>query len=161
MGQGRRRSWYHRTGLTLTRSVPGVFVLKNLWTPLDKLTLRLSGGRRNLAPRDIPEMVLLTSGRRSGRTRATPVLYLKVEDRYVIVGSNYGDRRHPAWTHNLQADPRAVVQLEGRRQRVVARRATTEEFERFWPRLLRIWPGWSTYRRMTDREFRMFVLDPE
>ena len=42
----------------------------------------------------------------------------------------------------------------------MARRATAEEFERHWPRLLEIWPGWNTYRGMTDREFRMFVLEP-
>jgi deazaflavin-dependent oxidoreductase (nitroreductase family) len=76
------------------------------------------------------------------------------------VASNYGASRHPAWSSNLLAEPNAEVQVGTTRQAVTARRATAEEYERWWPRLVAIWPGWRTYRRLTDREFRMFVLEP-
>jgi deazaflavin-dependent oxidoreductase (nitroreductase family) len=151
---------YHRAGRWLTRSRPGVFILRHVWTPTDRLVARLSGGRRNLAPRAIPELVLHTTGRRTGQCRATPVLYLEDQGRYVIVASNYGASRHPAWSSNLLAEPNAEVQVGTTRQAVTARRATAEEYERWWPRLVAIWPGWRTYRRLTDREFRMFVLEP-
>jgi deazaflavin-dependent oxidoreductase (nitroreductase family) len=144
----------------LTRSVPGVLVLRHVFTPLDRAALRLTGGRRGLAPRVIPELLLTTTGRRTGRPRSTPVLYLRDGTRYVVVGSNYGRDRHPAWSSNLLAHPRATIQIGLHREALVARRATAQEFERYWPRLLEIWPGWNTYRRMTDREFRMFVLEP-
>jgi deazaflavin-dependent oxidoreductase (nitroreductase family) len=137
-----------------------VYLLRYGWTPADRLVARLSGGRRNLAPRAIPELVLHTTGRRSGKRRATPVLYLEDQGRYVVVASNYGRRRHPAWSFNLMAEPNAEIQIGTMRQAVTARRATAEEFERWWPPLVAIWRGWLTYRRLTDREFRMFVLDP-
>lgn len=151
---------YHRLGLWLTRSVPGVYFLRHVWTPLDILVLRLTQGRRSLAPRAIPEMWLTTIGRKTHRVHSTPVLYLKDGDRYVVVGSNYGRPRHPAWTHNLRANGTATVQIGAHRQEVGSRLATPDEIERYWPRLLEIWPGWATYRRMTERDFWMFVLEP-
>jgi deazaflavin-dependent oxidoreductase (nitroreductase family) len=151
---------YHRLGLWLTRSAPGVMVLRYVFTPLDRAVLKITGGRKSLAPRVIPEMLLHTTGRRSGERRSNPVLFLRDGDRYVVVASNYGRDRHPAWSSNLLADPEAEVQIGARREEVVARRATTREFERYWPRLVEIWPGWNKYRQMTDREFRMFVLEP-
>jgi deazaflavin-dependent oxidoreductase (nitroreductase family) len=147
-------------GLWLTSSVPGVFVLRYVFTPLDRTALRLTGGRWSLAPRAVPEMVLTTRGRRTGRPRPTPVLYLRDGDRSVVVASNYGRQRHPAWSSNLLATPEAVIQIGSRREAVTARRATPREFERYWPRLVAMWPGWRTYQRMTDREFRMFILEP-
>jgi deazaflavin-dependent oxidoreductase (nitroreductase family) len=155
-----RTTPYHRGGLWLTRRVPGVYVLRYVFTPLDKLVLRLSGGRRSLLPRAVPGMVLTTTGRKTGKRHATPVLYLEDGGRYIVVASNYGNRKHPGWSYNLVAEPRASVQMGDRSFDVTARRATPEEFERYWPRLVRMWPGWKTYRTMTDREFRMFVLEP-
>jgi deazaflavin-dependent oxidoreductase (nitroreductase family) len=70
-------------------------VFRYVFTPLDRAALRLSGGRLNLAPKVIPELLLTTTGRRSGQPRSTPVLYLKNGDRYVVVASNYGRERHP------------------------------------------------------------------
>jgi len=87
-------------------------------------------------------------------------LYLQDGRRYVVVGSNYGRRHHPAWTGNLISTPDATVQIGERKERVLARRARAQEFERYWPRLLEIWPGWRTYRSMTRRTFRMFALEP-
>jgi F420H(2)-dependent quinone reductase len=151
---------YHRLGLWITRSRPGVYLLRYVWTPVDRAVVQLTGGRRNLAPRALPELVLHTTGRRTGKRHASPVLYLQDEGRYVVVASNYGRPRHPGWSFNLMAEPNAEVQIGTRRRAVVARRATAEEYERWWRRLVAIWPGWRTYRRLTDREFRMFVLEP-
>jgi deazaflavin-dependent oxidoreductase (nitroreductase family) len=147
-------------GLRITRSRPGVYLLRYVWTPVDRLVVRLTGGRRNLAPRALPELVLYTTGRRTGKPHATPVLYLEDEGRYVIVASNYGRPRDPSWSFNLMAEQRAEIQIGTERRAVTARRATAEEYARWWPRLVSIWPGWRTYRRLTDREFRMFVLEP-
>jgi deazaflavin-dependent oxidoreductase (nitroreductase family) len=156
-----RPSSYHRLGLWLTRSTLGVYLLRHVFTPADRLVLKLTKGRRSLAPTAIPELVLTTTGRRSGLARANPVLYLEDGGSYVVVASNYGRQRHPAWSYNLAANPDAEVQIGDRRQRVTARRATEDEFARYWPALVEMWPGWRKYRTMTDREFRMFVLEPE
>ena len=156
----RRPSKYQRFGMWLTRSTPGVLVLRHVFTPADRLMLKLTKGRRSLAPKAIPEMVLTTRGRKSGRPRSNPVLFLRDGESYVVVASNYGRERHPGWSYNLEADPRATVQIGERTFEVEGRRATDEEFARCWPRLVEVWPGWRKYRTMTDREFRMFVLEP-
>lgn len=153
--------WYQRMGRQITRSRAGVWFLRHVFTPLDRGVLRLTGGRLGVGPRELPELVLTTRGRHSGKPRQTPLLYIEDGGRFVVVGSNYGARRHPGWTYNLEADPRATVAVRGRPTAVTARRATTEEEERFWPRLVDMWPGWRTYRTLTDRDFRMFVLEPE
>jgi deazaflavin-dependent oxidoreductase (nitroreductase family) len=137
-----------------------VYLLRYVWTPVDRAVVRLTRGRRNIAPQALPELVLHTTGRRTGKRHATPVLYLEDQGQYVVVASNYGRPRHPGWSFNLTAEPSAEIQIGTRRRAVTARRATSEEFERWWPCLVGIWPGWLTYRRLTDREFRMFVLEP-
>jgi F420H(2)-dependent quinone reductase len=157
---GRRQTPYHRFGVWLTGYVPGVYFMRYLWTPLDRLMYRLRGGRHGIGPRALPFMLLTTTGRKTARPRTTPVLYLQDGSRYVIVGSNYGRRGHPEWTHNLTSTPNATVQIGERTEKVLARRTTSEEFDSYWPRLVEIWPGWQTYRKMTGREFRMFVLEP-
>lgn len=155
-----RPSAYQRFGMWLTRSTPGVLILRHVFTPADRLLLKVTKGRRGLGPSAIPQLVLTTRGRKSGQPRANPVLYLEDGRAYVVVASNYGHQRHPGWSYNLDADPRATVQIGERTEDVTARRATDEEFARYWPRLVKMWPGWRKYRTMTDREFRMFILEP-
>lgn len=108
----------------------------------------------------MPVLMLTTTGRKSGNVVTNPVLYVPHDDRYVIVGSNYGRDRHPAWTYNLIADQTCTIEIAGRTQSAVARRATPQEIEGLWPRLLKVWPGWTTYTEMTDRSFRVFFLEP-
>ena len=127
------RSAYHNFGRWLTRSRPGVYFYRYVFTPIDRGVARMSGGRRRLSPQEIPQMLLTTTGRKSGEPRSTPVLYLREDDAYVIIGSNYGRSHHPAWTYNLAEHPSATVTIDGRATEVTARRATAEEFERFWP----------------------------
>src|SRR3712207_4890968 len=68
-----------------------------------------------------PVAVLETTGRKSGRTRATPVIYAWDGDDVIVVASNAGNPRLPAWWHNLRADPRATLEIAGERRRVRAR----------------------------------------
>jgi len=156
----RRQTPYHRLGVWMARYAPGLYFLRYIFTPLDRLMYRLRGGRHGIGPRTLPVMLLTTTGRKTGRPRSTPVLYLQDGPRYVILGSNYGRRGYPGWSNNLMSTPTATLQIGGRTEKVIARRTTAGEFERYWQRLLEIWPGWHTYARMTRREFRMFVLEP-
>lgn len=130
-------------------------------TPVDKwLFARVHGRIVSTGPRVLPGLMLTTTGRRSGRPRSTPLLYLEDGHDLVVVASNWGQRRHPAWSDNLLADPRAVVDLGARRWPVAARLANEDERERLWPCLLRIWPAYRTYARRSGRDLRVFVLSP-
>lgn len=110
---------------------------------------------------DFPLCYLTVRGRKSGKPRTVPLLYVRDGDRVVLIASNWGQAHHPAWALNLDAAGEATVELPGDGARAMAsRRATDEEFERYWADALEFWPGYEGYRRRASREIRMFVLDP-
>ena len=126
--------------------------------------LRRTRGRfpaRNLmfAPRQ-RVLALTTTGRKSGQPRCTAMGYLRDDDNVVVVASNSGLDRPPAWWLNLQANPDAEIDCAGERRTVRAREATTDEHERIWPRFVEQFPGFEGYRSYTTREIPLVVLEP-
>lgn len=121
---------------------------------------RLSGGRLGGRVASSPVLVLVTTGRKTGAERHTPLLYLPDGDDLVIVASNGGTASHPAWLHNLRAEPRASVILAGRRLPVVASEAAGEDRGRLWERLVVMYPGYAGYQRKTEREIPVVRLRP-
>ena len=122
---------------------------------------RRSGGRRLASFRGARVLLLTTVGRRTGRERTAPLLYVRDGDSYVIVGSQGGHDTHPAWVHNLRAEPRATIQVGEATIPVVATEATTEDMTRLWPALVAMYPAYADYRTRTNRTFRVFLLTPE
>ena len=105
-------------------------------------------------------MLLLTNvGRRTGHQRIAPLLYIDDGDHWVVVASNAGDARHPAWWLNLQANPRARIQVRDQHHDVVARQATREEAERLWPPLQRSYRFYRQYQHRTEREIPVVILE--
>ena len=82
-----------------------------------------------------PVLLLQTTGRRSGRTRTTPVQYLADGDTFVVVASNAGAPRPPAWYLNLRANPHARIRVGGRNIDVRAQEAAGQERVALWRRL--------------------------
>ena len=107
-----------------------------------------------------PVLLLGTTGRKTGRRRTTPLLYLPDGDRYVTVASNGGAAKHPVWWLNLQAYPEATVEVGGRKTRVRATEARGEEKARLWEGLVRMYPSYESYQRRTDREIPVVLLEP-
>jgi deazaflavin-dependent oxidoreductase (nitroreductase family) len=161
MSQERERPVLERVGRKVGNTKPGVYFFRYVFTPLDKLTYKVTKGRRGLSPPAMTTALLTTTGRRSGRLTTTPVLVLPDDGSFIVVGSNYGRDRHPAWTYNLMATPRAKLQMKTQVRDVVATRLDEDQALSYWPRLHKMWPGWQTYRKITDRDFRMFRLQPE
>ena len=108
-----------------------------------------------------PVMVLETTGRRSGKPRATPVIYAWDGDDLLVVPANAGNARAPAWWLNLQAEPRAHVVMGGERRRVRAREALGEERARRRAVYERVYPKLDAYGKFTEREFPVIVLEPD
>lgn len=98
-------------------------------------------------------------GARSGQRRTTPLIYARDGDDVVIVASKGGHQRHPAWLHNLRANPETTVQVGGERWPVRAREATEPERERLWPRLTSIWPAYDDYQQKTERKIPLVILE--
>ena len=110
---------------------------------------------------DFPLCYLTVAGRRSGKPRTVPLLHVRDGERVVVIGSNWGRQRHPAWALNLEAAGAAAVALPGvGRREMSARHATGAERDRYWSDALGIWPGYEGYRRRVRREIRIFVLEP-
>jgi len=134
----------------------------HLLTHLDRwLYPRFHGRLVSAGPPILPLLLLTTTGRRSGRPHATPLLYLPDGDDVVVVGSNWGRAQHPAWSSNLLAQPRATVEINGRQRTVLATLATDAECRRLWPRLLALYPPYQTYADRSGRSERVFVLRPD
>ena len=123
---------------------------------------RLSGGAIGHRVPGIKGRMLLLDhvGARSGRKRTAPLLYFSDGENLVLVASKGGFERHPAWFHNLHANPETTVQVGRERREVRARVATPEERERLWPRAVEIWPGYDSYQERTNREIPLVVLEP-
>lgn len=137
----------------------GRSLARRIYTPVDKLVYRLTGGRRGLSPAQ-SVLLLTTTGRKTGQPRRVPVLYLRDGADLWVVASNYGQERHPAWSANLLSHPEATVTLGGEDRAVRARLASEDEKRALWPRLLKLYPAWEAYATWTDRSFRLFCLEP-
>lgn len=129
-------------------------------TPVDRFLHRVTGGRLTLGETIFPTLMLTTTGRRSGRLRTTPLVYLDDDGAWIVVGTNFGGGSHPGWTWNLLEDPEAEVEVDGRRVPVSAERIDPEEMDRYWPRFDDLYPGYDSYRQRVSREIRMFRLIP-
>jgi deazaflavin-dependent oxidoreductase (nitroreductase family) len=106
-----------------------------------------------------PVLLITTVGRRSGQHRTAPVLYLADGERLIVIGSNAGNERAPAWALNLRTNPDAEVQVRGERWKVQARVVEGEERAELWRRMNEHYGGFDHYRERTDRDIALFVLE--
>jgi deazaflavin-dependent oxidoreductase (nitroreductase family) len=105
-------------------------------------------------------LLLSTKGRRSGRVWTNPLLFVREGDAFVVIASNGGQDRHPAWYLNLQADPGARIQVGSRRIAVRARTATAEERAPLWRRIVAAYPGYRKYETKRTLEIPLVFLVP-
>ncbi|MGZ5398315.1 MAG: nitroreductase family deazaflavin-dependent oxidoreductase [Mycobacterium sp.] len=107
-----------------------------------------------------PAALITTTGRKSGRPRTTPTLYLDDGDRVILPASFGGRDSDPAWYLNLESNPEVHVQIRSRHLDLRARDATEDERKRYWPRLIRMYPPYRGYRQAADRVIPMVVCEP-
>jgi deazaflavin-dependent oxidoreductase (nitroreductase family) len=105
-----------------------------------------------------PFLLLTTKGRKTGRSRATPVLYLEHGGDLIVVASFGGNDMHPAWYLNLRDCPEAAVVIKGERRRVTSHDLTIEERKLIWPRLVKLYPQFEIYQQRTSREIPLLRL---
>ena len=118
-----------------------------------------SGGRIGGSLMGLPALLLTTTGRKSGLQRTKALMYLPQGEDFVVIASNLGDDRHPAWWLNLEADPNASVQVGGAHYAARAREAQGEERERIWRALVDRVPAYDDYKGRTTRRIPVVVLE--
>src|SRR5215213_8548206 len=118
------------------------------------------GGRLGGRVGRAPVLLLTTTGRRSGEKRTAPVVYLQDGERMVVINTNAGNAKVPAWSLNLEADPNAEVEVGRRRTPVRARVAEGEERAELWRSHNEQYAGFDEYDAELDREPKVIVLEP-
>src|ERR1700733_11262493 len=113
---------------------------------------RMSGGRVSGEAGKVPVLLLTTRGRKSGKQRTTPLLFIRDGEDVVVVASNGGMDWFPAWWLNLQRQPAAMIEIGRERRAVTAGKADPERRARLWPEFTERYPGFLRYEARTARE---------
>jgi deazaflavin-dependent oxidoreductase (nitroreductase family) len=111
----------------------------------------------------VPTLLLRSTGRRSGATRTNALVYARDGEDYVLVASNGGADRHPAWLHNLRANPAAEIQVARERQKGTARvvEPSDPDYERLWKVVNENnRDRYDAYQEQTTRPIPVVVVSP-
>ncbi len=103
-------------------------------------------------------LLLHTTGAKSGRPRMSPLAYLPVDGKILIVGSKAGAPTHPDWVHNLRANPAARIEIGEDEYDVVARELPDDEREATYPLITAVAPVFADYQAKTSRVIPLFEL---
>ena len=135
--------------------------LLNGFIRLHVAVYRGSRGRIGHRVRGAPPILLLDHvGAKTGRRRAAPLGYIRDGEDIVVVASKGGYPHHPAWYHNLMANPHTTIQIGSRRLPVRARAADAAERDRLWPKVVDAHHGYEGYQRRTERTIPLVILEP-
>ncbi|HZC32903.1 MAG TPA: nitroreductase family deazaflavin-dependent oxidoreductase [Candidatus Bathyarchaeia archaeon] len=122
--------------------------------------MRAHGGRPASGPMaGKPLIVLTTTGARTGEPRTSIVTYHRDGDRYAIAASMGGAPKHPAWYHNLVANPEATIEVDNETFKVRATDTSGPERDRLWNEHVAQLPEFGEYPKKTDRTIPMLLLD--
>ncbi|GAB16706.1 hypothetical protein GOEFS_012_00070 [Gordonia effusa NBRC 100432] len=106
-----------------------------------------------------PVCLLTTRGRKSGKERTVPLLFLRDGSRFVVVASQGGLAANPAWYLNLSADPQVHIQVGTQHHDLVARTASDAERDELWPKLTEVYSDFDTYAAWTERTIPVVICE--
>ena len=132
-----------RTVRRVIATPPAAWLLARTIHRVDGATLRLSRGRTTASAllSGLPIIQLTTIGARSGRPRTVPLVGIPDGDRLILIASNWGQAKHPAWYYNVKANPAVTITCDGVARPYIAREVTGEERDAWWARAVARYPG--------------------
>lgn len=134
--------------------------LMKAWSAFNVWVYRLSAGRLLGSFLGAPVCLVTMTGRKTGKIRTIPLIYLPHDDDVILVASQGGMDTHPVWYHNLVANPEVEVQDGARRRKLLARRASDQEKRELWPHILSIYKDFAGYQERTSRNIPVFICSP-
>ena len=130
-------------------------------TPRQRLVNIIQRHVANPVMRAVPIQTLLeTTGRKSGQQRNTPLFYVEDGADYIVVASNGGAAKAPAWWLNLQAGGPAAVDIRATHRAVTGSQVSDEDKPRLWEQLTSRYPGYNNYQKKTERVIPLVRLSP-
>jgi len=105
-------------------------------------------------------LLLTTTGRKSGQSRTTPLIYARDGQNYVVIASRGGAPTHPAWYLNASRTPAVEIQVQDKVMQATASTAEGAERERLWQLATRVWPNFDQYAERTHRQIPVVKLTP-
>jgi deazaflavin-dependent oxidoreductase (nitroreductase family) len=132
----------------------------NNWNQKIIEEFRANGGKVG-GPFEGAHLVLLTTtGARTGKRHTTPLVTMPDGDRIIVIASAAGAPAHPAWYHNILANPEVTVEDGTRTYQATATPAQGQERDRLYARMVEIAPGFAEYQAKTSRVIPVVVLQP-
>jgi deazaflavin-dependent oxidoreductase (nitroreductase family) len=154
----RSLAWLSRTGVAASSSKLGGIFYYVVCRRIDSVLIPLTKGRLSMGPPG-QTVLVTTKGAKSGRPRKASLAFLFDGDDMVLVASKGGSPVHPAWYHNMKADPRVVVQHRGGIEERIAREAVGGEREALFARMAESFANFAAYQaRATNRKIPVMVL---
>ena len=119
-----------------------------------------TGGREGGEFNGVPCVILTTTGRKSGKTRKTPLVRVSNGDGYLVIASMGGQPKHPVWYLNLVADPEVMLQDGPDRRSYRARVVEGPERDELWAVAVAAYGDYADYQERCDRQIPVVALDP-
>ena len=129
---------------------------------IDRWILKITAGRQTITGLLGWTIIQLqTTGAKSGNARQTILIGMVDGDQIVVIASNFGRSHHPAWHHNLKANPACKVTVQGKSGGYVAATIDGEAREKYWTMAVNLYRGYSLYsQRAAPRRIPVIVLRP-
>lgn len=150
--------WLGRVGVAASSSKLGGIFYYTVCRRIDSVLIPLTRGRLSMGPPG-QTVLVTTRGAKTGKPRRTSLAFLWHGDDMIVVASKGGSPAHPAWYHNMKADPRVVVQHRGGIEERFAREVVGPERDALFARMAGTFANFAAYQaRATNRKIPVMVL---
>lgn len=134
--------------------------LMKLMTMVNVAVYKLTSGKVMGRMGGADVCLVTMTGRKSGREITIPLIYTPHGEDVILVASQGGMPKHPAWFYSISANPDITIQVGGDARAMHAHRASDEEKRAIWPVLLEVYPDFDDYQKRTDRNIPVFICSP-
>ncbi len=158
-----KKRWWHKLAVPAASWAVTARLAVHVAGPLDTFIFRKTGGRITLSSvlAGLPVILVTTTGAKSGQLRTIPLLGIPDGENVILIASNWGGKKHPAWYYNLKANPEATITLNGQTAVYAAKELVGEERERCWAKATAVYPGYNAYKKRADgRVIPVMLLSP-
>ncbi|MCB8938343.1 MAG: nitroreductase family deazaflavin-dependent oxidoreductase [Ardenticatenaceae bacterium] len=158
-----RKNLLQKINTRIAMSAVGAQIMARVMHHLDKLVLKVSNGRSTATTflAGLQILNLTTIGAKSGQPRTVPLLAVPFKnEQLVLIASNWGQQKNPAWYYNICANPEVTVTRNGRSQTYLARETEGDERAACWQTAVETYPGYPAYERRTSRRIPVILLTP-